>query len=522
MSKSCLLIIILSLTMLCCTKLDESFRGDVTSGQVKEDSSNAAQLLLGVYRSMYLPFTQQLSIFPLMEFTTDEAIMPTRGGDWDDNGVWRALHEHKWLPNNDQIRQPFNHLNGTSYAATDLLRYHPTEQQAAEARFVRAWVMYLLLDFFDQVPYRDTAESLVEPARVRRGIEALQYIIDEIRAIKPLLLPITQNFRANRFAADFLLMKCYLNKHIYEHRPVLPASPSAEDMNKVIELADDIILNGNFSLSKNYFDNFAPDNSTLSNENIFVLLNQPNATPDNQSFLIWLMVLHYNQGFGCCNGGSTLSDFYDLFEARDIRRGYTYPSSGFPPNPGNRTNVGFLFGQQYDWVVDTPLNDRLGNRLNFLREVHNVETVPSNIENGGIRPLKYYPDYQSPFSPDNDFVLFRFSDVLLMKAEAIYRGGHATSAGPYGSSPLSIINYIRTHPSRNASPLTAITEQDLIDERGRELWWESWRRQDMIRFGTFLKPFQEKMYDSDPKYLLFPIPEEQVALNKYLKQNPGY
>src|SRR5436190_21595065 len=143
-----------------------------------------------------------------------------------------------------------------------------------------------------------------------------------------------------------------------------------------------------------------------------------------------------------------------------------------------------------------------------------------------IRPIKY-PPYFDNFNPfnspaTNEFVYFRFPDVLLMKAEAIMRGGSPTSAGPYGSTALDIVNYIRTDPSRGAPKLVSIDDSILLDERGRELWWENWRRQDMIRFGTFLKPFQEKDYLSDKKYLLFPIPADQVALNHNLKQNPDY
>ena len=156
-----------------CTKLHERFLGDLTENQVAADTSNTAALLQGVYNSLEGPFTSELSIFPLSEFTTDEAIFPTRATDWDDNGVWRALHQHKWDANNPRIKECFNSLNGISYAATDLLRYRPKPQEQAEARFIRAWVMYLLLDLFDQVPYRDPGQSLVQQANVRRGTGAL-------------------------------------------------------------------------------------------------------------------------------------------------------------------------------------------------------------------------------------------------------------------------------------------------------------------------------------------------------------
>lgn len=70
--------------------------------------------------------------------------------------------------------------------------------------------------------------------------------------------------------------------------------------------------------------------------------------------------------------------------------------------------------------------------------------------------------------------------------------------------------------------MTSVTLDNLIDERGRELWWEGWRRQDLVRFKKFLLPFQEKNYVSDPKYLVFPIPDDQLAVNPNLRQNPGY
>ena len=144
----------------------------------------------------------------------------------------------------------------------------------------------------------------------------------------------------------------------------------------------------------------------------------------------------------------------------------------------------------------------------------------------GIRPVKYAPDYLNLFwsgSPaTNEFVYFRFPDVLLMKAEAILRGGTPTNAGPYGNTANSIVNAIRTDPSRGATALSSVNLDILFDERGRELWWENWRRQDMIRFGKYLLPFQEKDYQSDPKYLMFPIPYEQLAVNPNLKQNRGY
>jgi len=229
--------------------------------------------------------------------------------------------------------------------------------------------------------------------------------------------------------------------------------------------------------------------------------------------------MHYNQNPGGWNGFTTLSEFYNKFEAADKRRGVAYPTAGVA-NPGNRVNVGFLVGQQYNWANDAPLKDRTGLPLAFTPEVKLIENG-ANFEITGIRAYKYPIDYANDGSGnvDNDYVFFRLADVLLMKAEAILRGGTGTSAGTYGSTPLAIVNSIRTN--RGASALASVNLDQLLEERGRELYLENWRRQDLIRFGKFLQPWQEKAA-SDPKYLLFAIPNQQLAVNPNLKPNPGY
>jgi len=504
-----------------CTKLDERFLGDTTQGAIASNGGNTGTLLQSLYNNLEAVFTPHLTVFPLQELCTDEAIAPTRGTDWDDNGMWRVLHQQKWVSGNPVISDGFNKLNGLVFASTEFLGFSPTIQQQAEARFIRAWAMYLELDLFDQVPYRDPGESVIQPSRVRQGIEALNYIIGELDSIQN-DLPDGPASRANKDADRVLLMKCYLNKAVYENRSALAFNFDPADMNKVIRLADEIIQsNRNYQLATNYFDNFAPDNTVIGRENIFTLLNEGGSTPSNETFFAWIIPLHYNQA-PSTNGWTTLSKFYDKFEPNEKRRGMVYTTPNAPPNPANEINVGFLFGQQYDYFSGDPLDDGSGAPLSFTRDVHLIEEGP-DYRSTGIRPVKYFPDWgPNYFSPDNDFVFFRFSDVLLMKAEAIARGGTGTNVGPYGNTALSIVNALRTHPSRAASALSSVSPTDIYDERGRELWWESWRRQDMIRFGKFLENFQEKEYTSDPKYLIYPIPDDQLAVNPNLKQNPGY
>jgi hypothetical protein len=171
-----------------------------------------------------------------------------------------------------------------------------------------------------------------------------------------------------------------------------------------------------------------------------------------------------------------------------------------------------LIGQQVD-QNGVALKDRKGNALAFTPEVSIIERDPNHLEVAGIRVIKYPIDYANTGSkkPDNDWVYFRYADVLLMKAEAQLRTSQAAQA-------LITVNLIRS--TRGASAFTVLNLDNLLDERGRELYWESFRRQDLIRFGKFLAAWQEKPV-SEPKYLLFPVPDNQLG-NLNLVQNPGY
>lgn len=488
-----------------CTKLDEKFQGDLTQEQAGGGgggTANVAALLTGVYNSMRTPYQDQSRFWAAQEHTSDAAIGPTRGGDWDDNGVWRVLHLHRWDGDHTFLRDTWNDLGGIIYSATDLLRFNPNPSQAAQARFLRAFASFSLLDGWDQVPYRETGSNILDAPQVRRGVEALTEIIAELNAIMN-DLPDGPEYVANKDAAKVLLMKCYLNKGAFANRQA--PTFDAADMTQVITLADQIIASNKYSLATNYFDNFAPNNDAISTENIFTAENIGGSNSGNVRSR-WFMTLHYNQNPSSWNGFTTLSDYYNKFEAADLRRSQSYPGttdvSGIKP--------GFLIGQQYD-QNGVALKDRGGNPLIFTPEVKAIETG-TNLEVTGIRVIKYPIDYVSGDNANNDYVYYRYADVLLMKAEAQLRSNNAAGA-------LLLVNQVRT--IRGATPMTSVSLLELLDERAREFYWEGMRRQDLIRFGEFLKPWQEKPTD-DPKYLIFPIPNQQLAANPNLEQNPGY
>jgi starch-binding outer membrane protein, SusD/RagB family len=505
-------ILIMSLaigTLNACSKLDEKL------GSQQADAPSGATVLAATYDAMRGPYQDQARLWCSQEFTSDECLGPTRAGDWDDNGIWRVLHSHQWDANHSFLGETYRDLGKVVFSATDLLRFTSTPSQAAEARLLRAMANFALVDGWDQVPYRDNTADGNEVPKVRKGSQVIDYIITELNAIIP-DLPTGPANRANKDAARALLMRCYLNKGVYANRTTPTFAPA--DMNQVITLADQLMSSTrNYSLAANYFSNFAPNNDGISSENIWTAENIGGSSSGNVRSR-WFATLHYNQNPSGWNGFTTLSDFYDKFEAADKRRGGN-------PYPGMTNGVlpGFLIGQQFDGS-GVALKDRTGAPLAFTRAVKSIE-INNNLEVTGIRVVKYPIDYTSGDNSNNDFVYFRISDVLLMKAEAILRGGTATdNPASFGgaNTALGIVNFLRTHPSRGASALGSLTLDNLLDERGREFYWEGTRRTDLIRFGKFLATWQEKPNASDPKRLLFPIPSREIAANPTMVQNPGY
>ena len=484
-----------------CTKLEPKF-----NGQLEENTGNipVADLLKTAYNSFNNPMMDQSRFWAAQQHTTDETIGPTRGGDWDDNGVWRVLHAHSWNADHGFLRDTYRELLQAQYAASNVLEFSPSATQAAEARFLRAFSVFLVLDGWNQVPYRDDLKDIKKLPTTLEGTAALDFVVSELNAIMATLPDGPANV-ANKDAARVLLMKCYLNRGAFANRQ--QPTFAAADMNQVITLADQIINSGKYSLANNFFDNFTWDNDVKSTENIFTLFNKDGDRGGNVRSR-WFLGLHYNQKPSGWNGFTTLSDFYNKFEASDTRRGMAY--TGVTNVSGIR--VGFLVGQQFD-ETGAALKDRKGAPLAFTPEVKLKETG-ANLEVTGIRVIKYPIDYTGGDQADNDYVIFRLADVMLMKAEAQLRGGTGGAA-----AALTVVNTLRT--KRGASTMGSVNLEQLLDERGRELYWEGWRRQDLIRFSKFLGAWQEKVA-SGPERLLFPIPNEQLAINANLKQNSGY
>ncbi len=545
LNKKVFLIMCLVLTgVYSCTKLNETLGSNFTNSQTANalGAAGVGLILQGAYNDIGGVFTGQDQIFSLEENSTDESLVPTRGGDWDDNGVWRVIHNHTWNADHGQILSVFNNLNKLNFDATNVLGFSPSAQQAAEARFLRAFSLYYLLDIYGQFPVRNPGDNLLLAPKVYTGDSAISFIISELTTVLPDLIAKPSSFnQAGQDAAKMLLMKCYLNRGMYINR----TNPTFDDadMQQVITLGTSIMTSGNYSLMQNYFDNFNANNGT-STEGIFAYPNHSGVGANNSGTdAEWMKTFHYNEYDAQApnagwNGFATTSDFYSSFPANgvvsfgpsdsslDPRMGEKYYA---PVTPYSGIKPGFLVGQQYD-QNGVALLDRKGNPLSFTPQIaDNMIETGSNLEVTGIRIDKYPPDFSDPTGkyysnvPGNWEMIFRYPDVILMVAEAKMR-----QAAPDNAGALALVNELRV--ARGATALVSMTLVNtsnvddpgtLLAERGRELWCEKVRRTDLLRFGVFNVIWQYKPTD-DPHYDVYPIPNQALAANPNLHQNPGY
>ncbi len=513
--QSFVLVVTAVLTVVSCSKLDVKMKDPNSIAPSTSGGAPTPSTLTKVYEQLN-QLIGQGNWYALSEHTTDELLGPTRGTDWDDFGTWRKLHLHAWDGSHNQINDTWNGLNGALFQTT-LLAETASGQTQAEAKFLRAYFSYIVCDLFGQVQHRPATAAVQDLPEVYTRAEAIDFIISELESIIPNLPTYTHATRnmATKEAARFLLAKAYLNKAVFKQDPNTPAGPftfDAADMNKVITLCDQIAANGDLGIDNNYWDNFTWDNGTKSSENIFVRQNSQGIN------LVWASCMgnHYNMPPDGWNGFTTLVEFYNSFADGDVRKSYDVP--GFTNLSGRP--AGFLIGQQKgpqgktigNPIVD--LKDRSGNPLIFTPEV----SLFFSTESKGIRTNKWPLDpatmNSGGWSSTNEFAFFRLADARLMKAEAILRGG--TSA----ETPLAIVNGIRAN--RNAANLASVNLDALLAERGRELYLEAWRRNDLVRFGKFNNPTNQRTQTSPGYRVVFPIPNIALSSNPNLQQNVGY
>lgn len=488
-----------------CTNLDEEVLDGFVSASGTGGNVNTGNFLQSAYEGLR-SFQGQGAVFTMEEMSGDGLVGPTRGGDWDDNAKWRQFHVHTWGSDNEEIRAGYNNLLTQVYNCDLVINNTATDAQKSEARFLRAFYYYNVIDLFGQAPYREAGAPITDNPKFWTRKEATAFVISELEAVLPKLQARVANDAsiANKDACNFLLAKLYLNKAVFNSEGTGAYTFDAADMNKVISYVDAIT---NSSLAVDYWSNFAPTNNT-SSEILFSSKNVLGVGGDIQSR--WRMGMHYNQTPDGWNGFTTVAEYYNRFAATDDRRQHSTPA--IIANFGNP--IGFQQGQMYKPGGVVALKDRKGNPLVFTSAVTMIVNGPT-LETAGIRTQKYEPDIANLGAPANDYVLMRYSDALLMKAEAALRGGTGGAA-----TARTILDQIAVR-AKLAAGTTPATLDGVYLERGKELWFEGWRRNDMIRFGKFLAARELKPAVSDPKFLLYPIPADAL-FNPNVQQNPGY
>ncbi|MCO5934353.1 RagB/SusD family nutrient uptake outer membrane protein [Mucilaginibacter sp. RB4R14] len=494
-----------------CAKLDEKLYGSKSLKDPNAASGSAD--LNGVYSQLYGQ-TNQANTYALQEHSTDEMMGPTRGTDWGDFGTWRKLHTHTWTSTHNQVSDTWDELNIGVFRATQVISKAADNNIKAQAQFLRAYFMFQIVDLYGQAPFREADAPVLSVPKVMSRSEATAFIIKDLEEAEVNLTASPANIGvASKAAAEALLAKVYLNKAVYASATVGgPFTFAAADMNKVVEYVNKVSAAGyTLEPTGKYFQDFAWDNSEQSHGNIFGFYNTTTSAPASARNR-WRMGLHYNQTPDGWNGFTTLADFYNSFQATDERRGVAYP--GLTDKVGLR--AGFAVGQQYG-PANKALTQRSGKPLVFTPEVN----LNFSTEAQGIRVFKYFPQPSAnntvnDDNSSNDYVILRYADLLLMKAEAIMRGG----IDPNGQTAIGLVNDIRV--PRGATALATITPADMLAERGRELYWEGWRRNDLIRFEKFNDPVDQRSIASPKTRTLYPIPQRAVDTNPNLKQNAGY
>lgn len=435
--------------------------------------------------------------YDLNAFASDEQVIPHRNtGDWQLD--FARLYQRQWLANDGLINNAWNWLYRSVYQSNLAIKYledaSADPAKIAEARVLRAFFYYLLIDDFGSVPFYTDNSVSVNDIPQRPRAEIFNFIIQELTDNIDKLSTTKGGAYYGRFniwAGYALLAKLYLNAEVYTGTPKWA---------ECITACNKIINDGGFTLhsgavdaahplgSKYYelFGDMLPGDETILaiytraetvGRNIFTIRSYGGT--DGTRIL----------GSSAWNGSVVLRDYVEKFSDDDVRkRQFRYGTNPYGPQP-----AGFIV---YDLEVSSLDNPGAGR-------------------NEGARNQKFFPVAPSTGSgASNDFPIYRYADILLMKAECLVRTGKADEAAP-------LITQVRTRAGLTALPADP-TLMDVYDERGFELSWEAHRRQDMIRFGTFTlarPPFVPSVGDH---FKLFPIPTNALNTNPNLQQNPGF
>lgn len=476
--------------------------------------------LQGTYRGIY----------DLQTFASDEAIIPVRGGDWFDGGLWMDLYYHSWQPDNEVCRNAWVYLYqfvglcNHSLALLDIYKSLLTDAQydefVAEVRAIRALCYTYLLDLFARVPIVTAENISVSEIRQSERSEVFRFVWNELQQVFPYLPDERSNTRGEYYGrvtrpvVSFLLMKLALNAEIWLDDDWTDAETlngndvklRCEDVEcdawgAVRYYGEQILYStANYDLCESQINCFAVFNEDAV-ENIFTIPMDPSVYRNR--FKNHFRSLHYQHaaalGYGGENGSCATLQTLDVF-------GYGTPARDC------RFATTFFAGKVR--IDGHPLILSNGDTLVYeAREVKPDLTGSPFVATAGARMKKYAFDPAGIFDGqlrNTDIVLFRFADVLLMMAEAKVRMGES------GQTEFDRVRLREALALGVGVQQREATLENIYYERWLELMWEGWHRQDMIRFGKYVATAAQRFEQ------VFPIPQVALKTNANLRQNKGY
>jgi hypothetical protein len=517
-----------------CDDLEVPITTQLTPEVFPQNSAQYIQTTGPVYSAFRGEFS--FSWWWSQSLSTDEAILPARGGNWFDNRNYIAMHYHDWNADNGIIGSLWDWSSkviGTSNQAISILNQTMPEGAdkntlISELKTMRAISYFMLMDSYGDVPLDTLYGDFTPHAKTPRK-DVFNFIEKELKKAVPNLNPaagITTYGRPNRQTANALLAKLYLNAEVYT---------GTQRFNDCIAACDQVINSGLYVIEPRatYLQMFYPNNGPQMKEFIFAVPYDPAAVTvgyNGQMYHARYDVprserAKFGLPFTPSAPRSTLPEFYANFDdVNDIRNrqwltGLQFMNDGTTPVMVTTTKKGYdQFytgsdgGAAYTYQVNlTP--DIIPRQSQTLFDLGNDEIA----WNMGYRNIKFYPDATSTNrNQKNDVPFLRYSDILLMKAESILRGGGVT----LGQTADALVNMVRSNRT-TSSALSGVTLEELYKERSREFSWEAWHRNDMIRFGKYEGQWGYKT-NTDVRRRVFPIPTNAMVLNPALTQNDGY
>ena len=478
-----------------CTDLSNKLYDRIPSENYPENETQAALMMIPVYKPLQ-DYLDNGGYWFAQELTSDEMVCPTRNTDWDDGGKWRVLHQHTWTNDVEAINSMWYRFYKGIYEANKIIEYlQPAADKGnqtasltiAKAKVMRDFYYWNAIDNYGDVPYVTSFSNAPEnPTKEDRAV-IWQNIVDELESVISQIPVEGSKYNVTKGMAFTLLAKLYLNAEVYTGTP---------QWEKADAYCDSVINLGVYSLESDPLAPFVTNNEN-SPENIFTIGYDEDTY---QGFNLHMRTLHYesqktfNMTVQPWNGFAVMEDFYNSFDDNDKRKKM------------------FLVDTQYSYTGEV-LTDPGANNDTLVFNPHipalkmDASYTLDQIRMSGARVVKFEVKLGASANLSNDFPIFRYADVLLMKAETQIRM-HGAGAGDQW------INMIRERAG--LSDLSGATLDDLLLERGHEMFWEAQRRMDLIRFGKFLDAWWEKDADDSPSRTVFPIPQWVIDANPNL------